>query len=73
MKSTMRCMLQGTTEAGAIMIEENQYTQLLLNASRFEGNAAGSGDSGGFGGAVSAYDADVQAADCSFTGNKVRR
>ncbi|KAF6262549.1 hypothetical protein COO60DRAFT_1624944, partial [Scenedesmus sp. NREL 46B-D3] len=54
----------GHVEAGAIMIEENQYTELVLNASRFEGNA------GQYGGAVSAYDADVVATDCSFTGNK---
>jgi hypothetical protein len=49
------------------MIEENQYTQLLLNASQFEGN------SGEYGGAVSAYDADVKATGCTFTQNKVRR
>jgi hypothetical protein len=47
------------------MIDENQYTQLVLNASRFAENK------GQFGGAVSAYDADVIAVDCSFTGNKV--
>jgi hypothetical protein len=64
---TSCCLLQGYYEAGAIMIEENQYTQLLLNASRFEGNE------GPFGGAVSAYDADVKATECSFTGNKVMR
>jgi hypothetical protein len=48
------------------MIEENQYTRLVLNASRFEANG------GQFGGAVSAYDTDATVTNCSFTGNKVR-
>lgn len=57
--------LQGKFDGGAVMIEENQYTELVLNASSFENNQ------GDFGGAVSAYDADVAATNCSFIGNKV--
>uniref|UniRef100_A0A383VBF3 Right handed beta helix domain-containing protein n=1 Tax=Tetradesmus obliquus TaxID=3088 RepID=A0A383VBF3_TETOB len=61
------CRFSGNTgqfDGGAVMIEENQYTELLLNSSSFEGNQ------GDFGGAVSAYDADVAATNCSFVGNK---
>ncbi|WIA09253.1 hypothetical protein OEZ85_008661 [Tetradesmus obliquus] len=61
------CRFSGNTgkfDGGAVMIEENQYTELVLNASSFENNQ------GDFGGAVSAYDADVAATNCSFIGNK---
>ncbi|WIA09260.1 hypothetical protein OEZ85_008668 [Tetradesmus obliquus] len=54
----------GSFDGGAIMIDETQHVQLVLNASSFEDNR------GDFGGAVSAYDADVTATNCSFTANK---
>ncbi|WIA29338.1 hypothetical protein OEZ86_011843 [Tetradesmus obliquus] len=54
----------GSVDGGAIMIDETQHVQLVLNASSFEDNR------GDFGGAVSAYDADVTATNCSFTANK---
>lgn len=61
------CCLQGFQEAGAIYMNENFESDVIVNSTVFEGNW------GVYGGALSLYDSNILVTNCAFTNNTVRQ
>lgn len=57
--------LQGVSEAGGVMYDENFYSEVTVDSCRFERNV------GGYGGAMSLYDSSVVVTNCTFDSNEV--